>query len=137
MPPSASSGAHPADLSALLGRWRDDLAAWAIPEHIARAAAESPWVLPWQVFARRADRLSAEPGGPSFEHAWAALDPPGSVLDIGSGPRAACLPLVSRATRPTPLGPHAAMPETLAGRAPGPRLQGPFAPRPAPGLPAP
>src|SRR5258708_12750199 len=111
MPPSASSGAHPADLSALLGRWRDDLAAWAIPEHIARAAAESPWVLPRQVFARRADRLSAEPGGPSFEHAWAALDPPGSVLDIGSGPGPAFLPPLSPPPPPPPFHPPPAHPQ--------------------------
>ena len=42
-------------------------------------------MLPRQVFARRADRLSAAPAGESFQRAWAALDPPGSVLDVGSG----------------------------------------------------
>jgi hypothetical protein len=45
-----------ADLRNLLDRWRDDLAAWAIPGHITAAVADSPWVLPRQVFARRADR---------------------------------------------------------------------------------
>jgi len=55
-------------------------------------------VLPGTVFTRRADRLSAEPAGPSFERAWAALDPPGIVLDVGSGPGAACLPLLPRTT---------------------------------------
>ena len=44
--------ASPTDL---LSQWRDDLAAWAIPAHITAAAAESPWALPRQVFARRAD----------------------------------------------------------------------------------
>ena len=86
------------DLAGLLARWRGDLAAWAIPDHILAAVRESPWVLPSQVFARRADHLSAEPAGPSFERAWAALDPPGSVLDIGSGAGAACLPLLPRTT---------------------------------------
>jgi hypothetical protein len=42
-----------APLTALLDRWREDLAAWAIPEHITAAVAESPWVLPRQVFAPR------------------------------------------------------------------------------------
>jgi SAM-dependent methyltransferase len=74
-----------APLTALLDRWREDLAAWAIPEHITAGVAESPWVLPRQVFARRADRLRRDPGGPSFERAWEALDPPGSVLDVGAG----------------------------------------------------
>ena len=47
-----------ADLTELADRWRADLAAWAIPEHITAAVSESPWVLPPQVFARRADRLA-------------------------------------------------------------------------------
>ncbi len=80
-----------AQLTELLNRWRDDLSAWAIPDHITAGVAESPWVLPRQVFARRADRLRQAPAGPSFERAWEALDPAGSVLDIGSGPaRRAC-----------------------------------------------
>lgn len=82
----------------LTDRWRDDLAAWAIPEHIMASVTESPWVLPAQVFARRADKLSAEPTGRSFEREWAALDPPGTVLDVGAGPGAASLPLAPRTT---------------------------------------
>jgi SAM-dependent methyltransferase len=82
----------------LLTRWRDDLASWAIPQPILASVPDSPWVLPGIVFARRADRLSAEPAGPSFERAWAALDPPGTVLDVGSGPGAASLPLLPRTT---------------------------------------
>jgi SAM-dependent methyltransferase len=88
-------------LAGLLSRWRSDLAEWAIPDHILKAVPDSPWVLPGQVFARRADRLTAAPAGPSYERAWAALDPPGSVLDIGSGPGAACLPLLARTTELT------------------------------------
>ena len=79
-------------------RWRSDLAAWAIPDDIAAAVEESPWVLPRQVFARRADRVTAAPAGPSYQRAWAALDPPGSVLDVGAGAGAACLPLLPRCT---------------------------------------
>lgn len=87
-----------APLTELLSRWREDLAAWAIPDHITAGVAESPWVLPRQVFARRADRLRRAPGGPSYERAWEALAPAGSVLDIGSGAGAACLPLAPRIT---------------------------------------
>ena len=86
------------DLSERLDRWRADLAAWAIPERITASVAESPWVLPRQVFTRRADRVSAAPSGPSYQRAFAALDPPGSVLDVGSGAGAACLPLLARVT---------------------------------------
>jgi SAM-dependent methyltransferase len=97
-PDAAPATCRTPELAGLLSRWRDDLASWAIPEHILDSVAESPWVLPGKVFARRADRLSAEPAGPSFERAWAALDPPGTVLDVGSGPGAACLPLLPRTT---------------------------------------
>jgi SAM-dependent methyltransferase len=106
-----------APLTALLDRWREELAAWAIPEHITAAVAESPWVLPRQVFARRADRLRRDPGGPSFERAWEALDPPGSVLDVGSGAGAACLPLAPRTTTLTAVDADDEMLGLLAGRA--------------------
>jgi SAM-dependent methyltransferase len=105
------------DLPDLLDRWRGDLAAWAIPERITAAVTDSPWVLPRQVFARRADRVSAAPSGPSFERAWAALDPPGSVLDVGSGAGAACLPLLPRTTSLTAVDADADMLDQLSQRA--------------------
>jgi SAM-dependent methyltransferase len=105
------------DLAGLLRRWRDDLAAWAIPEHITAAVADSPWVLPRQVFARRADRMTAAPAGESFQRAWAALDRPGSVLDVGSGVGAACLPLLPRATALTAVDVDQDMLGLLAQRA--------------------
>jgi SAM-dependent methyltransferase len=105
------------DLPDLLGRWRADLAAWAIPEQITAAVAESPWVLPRQVFTRRADRVSAAPSGPSFERAWDALDPPGSVLDVGSGAGTACLPLLPRVTSLTAVDADAGMLGQLSQRA--------------------
>jgi SAM-dependent methyltransferase len=104
------------DLEERLGRWRADLAAWAIPDHITAAVADSPWVLPRQVFARRADRVSATPSGPSYQRAWAALDPPGSVLDVGSGAGAASLPLLSRATSLTAVDSDPEMLEKLSER---------------------
>ncbi len=101
----------------LLRRWREDLEDWAIPEHITAAVSESPWVLPRQVFARRADRLAAAPAGPSYQRARAALDPPGSVLDIGSGAGSACLPLLPRCTELTAVDTEAEMLELLSTRA--------------------
>jgi SAM-dependent methyltransferase len=111
------SAADPADLPGLLERWREDLAAWAIPEDIISAVPDSPWVLPRQVFARRADKLTAEPGGPSYQRARAALDPPGTVLDIGSGAGAACLPLLPRTTELTAVDAEPGMLDLLAERA--------------------
>jgi SAM-dependent methyltransferase len=110
------NGNEPPHLAALRTSWRQELAAWAIPEQITAAVTDSPWVLPRQVFARRADRLAANPGGPSYEHAWAALDPPGSVLDIGSGAGAASLPLLSRCTALTAVDAEPEMLELLQRR---------------------
>ncbi len=105
------------DLPALLQRWRSDLASWAIPEHIKAASADSPWVLPRDVFARRADRVAAAPSGPSFDRARAALDPPGSVLDVGCGAGAASLPLLARCTELTAVDAEPDMLELLSRRA--------------------
>jgi SAM-dependent methyltransferase len=104
-------------LPGLLDRWRSDLAAWAIPEHITAAVPESPWVLPRTVFARRADRVAAAPSGPSFQLAWSALDPPGSVLDVGSGAGAASLPLLPRCTALTAVDTEPDMLDLLSQRA--------------------
>jgi SAM-dependent methyltransferase len=101
----------------LLARWRDKLASWAIPDHITAAVSDSPWVLPRQVFARRADRVLGEPAGPSYERAWAALVPPGSVLDIGSGAGAASLPLLGQCTTLTAVDADAGMLDLLGERA--------------------
>lgn len=103
-------------LTDLTDGWRRDLAAWAIPEEITAAVAESPWALPRQVFTRRADRMRAAPAGPSFQRAWAALDPPGSVLDVGSGAGAACLPLLPRTTHLTAVDTDADMLQRLSER---------------------
>jgi len=104
-------------LSELLRQWRENLAAWAIPEHIAAAVPDSPWVLPRQVFARRADRLRSAPAGPSYQREWDTLDPPGSVLDVGAGAGAACLPLAPRTTTLTAVDSDAGMLDLLAARA--------------------
>lgn len=104
-------------LTELLGTWQQDLAAWAIPEHITAAVPESPWVLPRQMFARRADRLRQAPCGPSYEREREALDPPGSVLDVGAGPGAACLPLAAQTTTLTAVDSDSGMLTLLTERA--------------------
>lgn len=104
-------------LDELADKWRADLAAWAIPPHITAAVADSPWVLPHQVFARRADRLIRAPAGPSYERAREALEPAGTVLDIGSGAGAACLPLARYATTITAVDTNQDMLTLLADRA--------------------
>ncbi len=105
------------DPAVLLRRWQDDLASWAIPEEILTAVSESPWALPTQVFARRADQVTAAPAGESYQREWDALDPPGSVLDVGSGAGAACLPLLPRTTGLTAVDAEDRMLALLAERA--------------------
>ncbi|HUY50427.1 MAG TPA: class I SAM-dependent methyltransferase [Streptosporangiaceae bacterium] len=109
-------------LTELLTQWRENLAAWAIPEHITSGVTESPWVLPRDVFARRADRLRRDPAGPSYQRECEALDPPGSVLDVGTGAGAACLPLAPRTTSLTAVDADSGMLDLLAGRAREARL---------------
>jgi SAM-dependent methyltransferase len=94
-------------------RWRDQLASWAIPERITAAAADSPWRLPTGTFARRAQRQIAAATGFSYEKAADALDPPGSVLDVGAGAGAASLPLAARTTELTAVDTSEAMLATL------------------------
>ncbi|MGH8834079.1 MAG: class I SAM-dependent methyltransferase [Actinomycetes bacterium] len=79
-------------------RWRKALAEWQIPPDILAGAEESPWVLPRQVFVRRAEGLARAPYGQSYARAREALDTPGSLLDVGAAAGAASLPLAPRAT---------------------------------------
>jgi precorrin-6B methylase 2 len=78
-----------------LNSWRAALEAWAIPEPILAAAPESPWLLPKELFARRADVQVERPSGAAFERAAEALPAVGTVLDVGAGAGAASLPLAA------------------------------------------
>jgi precorrin-6B methylase 2 len=103
--------------SELLRAWADDLAAWRIPEPIMTAVDESPWVLPTEVFSRRADRRLANPSGPSHARAKAALPDGGSVIDVGAGGGAASLPLAPRMRRLTAIDTHDPLLADLTRRA--------------------
>lgn len=85
------------DMTDELTRWREDLAAWAIPQRILDRAPASPWTPERAVFVRRAAARRNTPGGISFERAREALPLGGSVLDVGAGAGAASLPLLERA----------------------------------------
>lgn len=105
------------ELADLQQQWKQDLVSWAIPDSIVAATDESPWVLPREVFTGRARRQVRNPVGRSFEIAWQALDPPGTVLDIGSGAGAACLPLAARCTGLTAVDSDRALLDDLAAQA--------------------
>ncbi|HKC74769.1 MAG TPA: class I SAM-dependent methyltransferase, partial [Chloroflexota bacterium] len=89
-------------------RWKQALAAWAIPPAILAAAPESPWGFPTELFERRADAVPAEPT-PSTQRALEALPEGGSVLDVGCGAGAASLPLAARAGHLIGVDPSAEM----------------------------
>jgi len=77
-------------------RWAEELAAWAIPDHIMAVAPESPWRFTPTLFT-----APAEPGPdtPSRLRAREALPAAGTVLDVGCGGGAAGLALVPPAGR--------------------------------------
>jgi SAM-dependent methyltransferase len=79
---------------ALLDRWRDDLASWALPQGILDQAPESPWSHPVAMFT------VGEEIEDSISHRIAreGLPPEGSVLDVGSGGGRASLALVPPAS---------------------------------------
>jgi SAM-dependent methyltransferase len=71
-------------------RWREQLAAWAIPEPILAAATEPPWSFPVELF--RAAPQAAESA--SRSRAMERLPEAGTVLDVGCGGGAASFALV-------------------------------------------
>jgi SAM-dependent methyltransferase len=79
-------------------RWRRALEAWAIPEHILRAAPESPWTFPVELFAQRAEAAVRRAPSRSTARATEALPERGTVLDVGVGGGAASLPMAARAS---------------------------------------
>jgi SAM-dependent methyltransferase len=80
--------------------WARSLAAWAIPNEILDQAPESPWGFPPAIFGHAAEHAitHARAASMSTRRALEALDPPGTVLDVGVGGGAGCLPLAPPAT---------------------------------------
>jgi SAM-dependent methyltransferase len=76
-------------------RWRDELAAWAIPERILAAAPESPYGFPVGLFLADDELVDT----PSRRRALEALPAGGTVLDVGCGGGRASLALVPPAAR--------------------------------------
>jgi SAM-dependent methyltransferase len=76
------------------GRWRDALAAWAIPESILARAPQSPWIHPPELF----DVPDTIATSPSHDRAREVLANNATVLDVGCGGGVAALALVPPAT---------------------------------------
>ncbi|MGZ8631447.1 MAG: class I SAM-dependent methyltransferase [Actinomycetota bacterium] len=103
--------------------WAAALGAWAIPAEILEAAPEPPYGFPAELFVRRGERaiddsLRSEPT-PTTVRALEALGDGGSVLDVGVGGGATCLPLAERCTGLVAVDGQAHMLEATAGLAQG------------------
>jgi len=68
-------------VSEAAARWRDELAAWTIPDEILAQAPESPWGFPPELFAAPPDPVDS----PSRDRALEAFPDGGSVMDVGCG----------------------------------------------------
>ena len=78
-------------------RWREQLAAWAIPESILDAAPEPPWGFSSELFGRRGAGVATWTAvTPTTARALEALPNGGTALDIGVGGGAMSLPLAPR-----------------------------------------
>ena len=78
-------------------RWREQLAAWAIPEAILASAPASPYGFSSELFRHRAGAATRRDETPSTHRALEALPQGGVVLDVGVGGGATSLPLAARA----------------------------------------
>ncbi|MDP1878486.1 MAG: class I SAM-dependent methyltransferase [Actinomycetota bacterium] len=97
----------------LLDRWRDDLAAWAIPDDILRQAPQEPWIHPVSMFTVDEDI----PDSHSHRIARAAVPADGVVLDVGSGGGRASMSLVPPAGTVIAVDEQQAMLDAFAGAA--------------------
>ena len=85
-----------ADHPTAADRWRDALDAWALPDHVVAAAAESPWR---HDVARFVVDDTIERDGTSARWAREVLPPRGgTVLDVGCGGGRSVAPLIPPAT---------------------------------------
>jgi SAM-dependent methyltransferase len=78
-------------------RWREQLAAWAIPDEILSEAPESPWGFATECFRRRGETAPDSESTPTTRRALEALPEGGTVLDVGAGGGGTSLPLAGRA----------------------------------------
>ena len=100
-----------------LETWRRALEARAIPEPIIRAAPESPWGFPTDLFRARGDAATRAPVTPTTTRGLEALPDGGTVLDVGVGGGATSLPMGARASTIVGVDQQADMLEAFAAAA--------------------
>ncbi|WP_236050408.1 class I SAM-dependent methyltransferase [Nonomuraea cypriaca] len=106
------------DADELAARWRERLGSWAIPDEIMAKAPVDPWGHSPERFGTRTDRALADPDdGPTMTRLAEGLPAKGTLLDVGSGPGAASLPLRERIGHLYAVDSSAPMLEGLRSRA--------------------
>lgn len=81
-------------------RWADELAAWAIPDHLLEAVDESPYGWPQFLWARRSELARQETEEPVTTGVVRRLLPStGTIVDIGAGRGRASLALAAEGHR--------------------------------------
>lgn len=80
-------------------RWRSELEAWRIPEHLLAAADESPYGWSQRAWKRRSHAASTGPEPRTLTVIRSLLPHRGSVLDVGAGRGRASLPLADAGHR--------------------------------------
>jgi len=110
-------GRRSPEAEGLLEAWCKASSGWGIPDEILARAPQSPWGYRKKVFSRRAERQIEAREGRSLARAEEALPPGGSVLDVGAGGGASCLPLAGHASRIVAVDSDPGMLESLAARA--------------------
>lgn len=77
-------------------RWAEQLAAWALPQHLLDAVEDSPYGWPQHLWKRRSDLASSEEQEPVTRQIVRTLAAPdGSIIDVGAGRGRASLPLAA------------------------------------------
>jgi SAM-dependent methyltransferase len=79
-------------VSTAAGHWRDQLAAWAIPQPLLDAVPDSPYSLPPELWRRAQGSADEAPDNPTMQILTESLGESGSLLDVGAGTGRVSLP---------------------------------------------
>lgn len=91
-------------------RWREQLAAWALPEELLASVDRSPYSWPAGAFARMAQVRPDPVTGPLVR---SLLGDEGTLLDVGAGAGRLSLPIATAGHRVTAVEPNESMAEQL------------------------